>query len=201
MNRLVVPLISVLVALLVIGYQSARVRHYRDEYQREAKNVEVLMNDVERWRTSDSLSAARVQALSLTVEEFRRFRAEDAAAVKELTRRNAELSEVVKAQTRTIIDLRAVPADTVIIRDSVPVPATVVHCGDRWFDFDGILAAGEFAGRLSVRDSIICVETVEYRRFLGFLWKTNNIRSRDVTVSSKNPHTEIIGADFITIEK
>lgn len=201
MNRIVIPLISVLVALLVIIYQSSRVRHYRDEYRREAHNVEVLMNDVQRWRTSDSLSAARVQALSLTVEEFRRFRSEDAEAVKELTRKNAELAEVVKAQTRTIIDLRAVPADTVIIRDSVPVPATVVHCGDRWFDFDGILAAGEFAGRLAVRDSIICVETVEYRRFLGFLWKTNNIRSRDVTVSSKNPHTEIIGADFITIEK
>lgn len=201
MNRIVIPLISVLVALLVICYQSSSVRHYRDEYRREAKNVEVLMNDVQRWRTSDSLSAARVQALSLTVEEFRRFRSEDAAAVKELTRKNAELAEVVKAQTRTIIDLRAVPADTVIIRDSVPVPATVVHCGDRWFDFDGILASGEFAGRLAVRDSIICVETVEYRRFLGFLWKTNNIRSRDVTVSSKNPHTEIIGADFITIEK
>ena len=171
------------------------------ELDRVKRNMDALQSDVVRWRTSDSLSAARAAALELKLREYERFRAEDASVIKSLKSRNEELQSVAKAMTETIFDLMAIPKDTVVIRDSVPMPAVSVRCGDEWFDFEGVLSHGVFAGRLVNRDSILCVETIEYRRFLGFLWKTRNIKSRDIIVTSRNPHTEVIGADFVTIEK
>ena len=63
----------------------------------------------------------------------------------------------------TIIELMAIPRDTVvIIKDSIQVPAISVHCGDAWFDFEGILTAENFSGTLHNRDSLIVAETVRY---------------------------------------
>ena len=82
-----------------------------------------------------------------------------------------------------------------------PIPAVAVHCGDAWFDFDGILTHDEFTGTLSNRDSLVVAESVKYRRFLGFLWKTKRVKDRRVDVVSKNPHTSIMGVEYVVIEK
>lgn len=176
-----------------------RLTAERDKYR---NNTETLLSDVETYRVRDSLNAARVQSLELTVKEFERFRADDAALIKQLKQRNRDLAAVNKTQSQTIIDLRAVPRDTVVmVRDSIITPAVAVHCGDAWFDFDGILTADQFTGTLTNRDSLLLAETVKYKRFLGFLWKTRHVQDRQLDVVSKNPHTEIMGIEHIVIEK
>ena len=170
----------------------------RDKYK---NNTETLLGDVETYRFRDSLNAARVQSLELTVKEFERFRAADAALIKQLKARNRDLAAVNKTQSQTIIDLRATPKDTTIIRDTIQIPAVAVHCGDAWFDFDGILTADEFTGTLANRDSLVVAESVQYKRFLGFLWKTKQVKNRRVDVVSKNPHTFIMGVEHVVIEK
>ena len=190
--------IAAAIAVIWVDKKIDRLTAQRDKYR---NNTETLLADVETYRVRDSLNAARVQSLELTVKEYERFRADDAALIKELKQRNRDLAAVNKTQSQTIIDLRAVPKDTVIVRDSVRVPAVAVHCGDAWFDFDGILTADQFTGKLSNRDSLLLAETIKYRRFLGFLWKTRNIEGRQLDVLSKNPHTEIIGIEHIVIEK
>ena len=175
-----------------------RLTAERDKYR---NNTETLLSDVETYRVRDSLNAARVQSLELTVKEFERFRADDAALIKQLKARNRDLAAVNKTQSQTIIELRAAPQDTFIVRDSIPIPAVAVHCGDAWFDFDGILTADQFTGKLTNRDSLLLAETVKYRRFLGFLWKTRKVEDRQLDVLSKNPHTEIMGIEHVVIEK
>lgn len=194
-----VALIAGLFVALAISYtRSERLIQERDRYRGDA---EALLGDVETYRFRDSLSAARVQALELTVREFERFRAEDAALIRELQGRNRDLSSVNEAQAKTIIDLRAMPRDTVIVRDSIPIRAIALHCGDRWYDFDGLLADGEFSGRLENRDSLLLAETVRYKRFLGFLWKTGKVKDRRLDAVSRNPHTKIEGLEYVFIEK
>lgn len=193
-----VAILAAALAVIWVDNKIDRLTAQRDKYR---NNTETLLADVETYRVRDSLHAARVQSLELTIKEYERFRADDAALIKQLKQRNRDLAAVNKTQSQTIIDLRAVPKDTVIVRDSVRVPAVAVHCGDAWFDFDGILTADQFTGKLSNRDSLLLSETVKYRRFLGFLWKTRNIGDRQLDVLSKNPHTEIIGIEHIVIEK
>ena len=191
-----------LVAILtLISIQRETIRGLKNERDRYKGNTETLMADVETFRVRDSLNAARVQAWELTKKEYERFRAEDAALIRELKARNRDLAAVNKTQTQTIIELRDTPRDTVIIRDSVKIPAMLLHCGDEWYDFDGLLANNEFTGILVNRDSLLVAETVKYRRFLGFLWKTKRIENRELECLSKNPHTQIVGMEHVVIEK
>ena len=185
----------------LITIQARRIDSLIKERNKYQRNTETLLSDVERFRVRDSLSAARVQSLELTVQEFERFRAEDAALIHSLKKRNQDLASVNATQSQTIINLQAIPRDTVIIRDSIKIPAVAVHCGDAWFDFDGLLTADEFTGTLANRDSLLIAETVQYKRFLGFLWKTHKIKKRELDCVSKNPHTEILGLEYIVIEK
>ena len=196
--------VAVLLAaiLLFCAGQQRRIKQLAAERDRYAGNTAALLSDVERYRVRDSLNAARVQSLELTVKEYERFRADDAALIKQLKQRNRDLAAVNKTQSQTIIDLRATPVDTVVlVRDSIITPAVAVHCGDGWFDFDGILTADQFTGKLTNRDSLLLAETVKYRRFLGFLWKTRKVEDRQLDVVSKNPHTEIMGIEHVVIEK
>ena len=195
--------VAVLLAaiLLVCAGQHRKIQQLTAERGRLKNNVESLMEDVEKYRVFDSLSAARVVALELSIKEFERYRASDVALIKELQLRNRDLSAINKTQSETIIELSAVPRDTVIIRDSIPIPAVSVTCGDAWFDFYGVLTPDEFTGTLHNRDSLLLAESVKYRRFLGFLWKTKRILNRELDVVSKNPHTEIMSVEHVVIEK
>lgn len=157
------------------------------------------MGDVETFRVRDSLNAAKVQGLELTLSEFKRFRADDAALIKDLQIKNRNLAAINKTQAETIIRLSATGRDTVIIRDSIPVPAMTFHCGDEWFDFDGLLVDRQMTGKLANRDILTLVESVKYKRFL--FWKTKRVKERTLNAVSQNPHTTIVDMEHIVLEK
>ena len=202
-NWAIVAVLACVVAVVVSATVArTRVERMKQELDRNKGNVAALLSDVKRYRVRDSLNAARVESLQLTVKEYERFRAEDARLIRELKEKNRDLSAVNKTQSETIIELRATPKDTVVVvRDSIVVPAVAVHCGDAWFDFDGLFAEGRFTGTLANRDSLILAESVKYRRFLGFLWKTRRVENRRVDVVSRNPHTRVMNVEHVVIEK
>ena len=186
------------VAGLVI--QDKKIRKISGERDRYQNNTETLMGDVERYKIQDSINVARVQSLELTLDEFKRFRAEDAAIIKQLRNKSRDLQSVITTQSQTIIALQSIPRDTVIIRDSIKMQAKIVHCGDEWYDFDGLITEDSFEGNMVSRDSLLVAETVRYKRFLGFLWKTKKVKDRMIDVVSKNPHNSIQDCKLITIE-
>lgn len=201
MRRWLIIGVAFAALLVYMGFQQNSIEALKRECSRNKTNVALLMGDVEQYRTRDSLSAAQIQSLQLTVKEYERFRAEDAELIRTLQVSKRDLQSVVTSQSRTIIELSSTPKDTIIIRDSIAMPAIAVHAGDAWFDFDGLLTEKEFTGTLSNRDSLLVAETVRYKRFLGFLWKTKYIRDRQIDVVSRNPHTTIAGCEHVTIEK
>lgn len=201
--RTKVGIAVVMAAILVLIFaQAARIQKLTGERNRYKGNTETLLSDVERYKINDSLNAARVQSLELSIKEYERFRADDAELIRSLKAKNRDLAAVNKTQSETIIELSAVPRDTVlIVRDSIQIPAVSVHCGDAWFDFDGLLTKEQFTGSLRNRDSLLVAETVKYKRFLGFLWKTKRVDDRQLDVVSKNPYTTILGVEHIVIER
>lgn len=185
---------------IYMGFQQNAIERLKMERNQNAKNVETLLSDAEQYRTRDSLNAATIGALELTVDEYKRFRAADAEVIQTLQTQKRDLQAITKAQTATIMELSAIPRDTVIIHDSVPMPAVAVHTGDAWYDFDGLLTEKEFTGTLANRDSLLIAETVQYKRLFGFLWKTKRVKNCKIDIVSRNPHTTILGAEFVQIE-
>ena len=61
-----------------------------------------------------------------------------------------------------------------------------MNVSDKWFSLRGCEnEKGQFEGEYISRDSLIIVATVQYKRFLNFLWKTNKVKNREVDIVSK----------------
>lgn len=191
---------AIFAALLVFaGFQQNAIENLKQERNRYERNTQSLLLDVEQYKTRDSLNAAKVGALELTIQEYERFRAADAKLIKTLQTKNRDLTAITAEQSQTIMELSAVPRDTVIIRDSVAMPAVAIHTGDAWYDFSGLLTKDEFTGKMEHRDTLLLVETVQYKRCLFF--KTKKVKNRQLDVVSKSPHNKIVGLEHIVVEK
>lgn len=182
--------------------QHAKIKRLTEERDRYRSNTEILLQNVDTYQTKDSLNAAKVGVLELKLSEFEKYQTSDAELIKTLQTKNRDLEAVTTAQMKTIIELRGTVRDSIVYLPGDTVVLRCVDISDPWFSLKGCTTPdGEFTGTFINRDSILIAETVQYRRFLGFLWKTKKIKSREIDIISRNPHTKIIGVEYIEIEK
>lgn len=191
---------AAIVALIV---QHGKIKHLRAERDTYQTNTQVLMEDVKRYQTRDSLNVATIGVLELKLSEFKKYRAEDAELIKSLKIKNRDLEAVTTAQMQTISELRAELKDSIVYLpgDTVERVVKCIEYRDRYLDVVGCIVDNVFSGEVVSRDSLTIVNTVQYKRFWGFLWKTKKVKNRQIDVLSKNPHTQIMGVEYIEIEK
>lgn len=96
----------VVAAVATIWVQRTKIEKLTDERNRYRGNTETLLQDVETYKTKDSLNAAKVGVLELKLSEFERYRASDAELIKTLQTKNRELERVTTTQMETINELR-----------------------------------------------------------------------------------------------
>ena len=190
-------------AVVTIWVQRSRINQLTGERDKYRTNTETLLQDVSRYQTKDSLNAAKVGNLELKLSEYKKYRADNAALIKSLQTKNRDLQRVTTAQMETINELRANVRDSIVYLpgDTVTTVLRCIEYSDKWVDFDGCIINNTFSGKIITRDSLLIAETVQYKRWLGFLWKTNKVKNREIDVVSKNPATTILGVEFVTIEK
>ena len=201
---LIIAAIALAVAAVVtIWVQRSRINTLTGERDKYRTNTETLLQEVSRYQTKDSLNAAKVGNLELKLSEYKKYRADDAALIKSLQTKNRDLQKVTTAQMETINELRANVRDSVVYLpgDTVTTVLRCIEYSDKWVDFDGCIKNNTFSGKIITRDSLLITETVQYKRFLNFLWKTKRIKNREFDIVSKNPNSKITGFEVITIEK
>ena len=199
----IIIILGVLVAVLVAYFLNVRVsqlKHDRDTYKR---NNAVLLNDVKYYQALDSLNAARVGVLELSIQDYERFMKEDADLINKLKRKNEELQNFSKIQAETIIKIRAQVKDSLIYipGDTAYQSIPCVSFRDSWTNIEACVYNDTLIGDIQIRDSLILYETIIYKRFLGVLWKTKKIKERSFNIVSKNPYTEIKGVEVVSIRK
>lgn len=203
MKKYIILAAIIMAVAAAFWVQQSRIKRLTDERDKYRSNTETLLQDVRTYQTKDSLNAAKVGNLELKLSEYKKYRADDAALIKSLQTKNRDLQRVTTAQMETINELRANVRDSIVYLPGDTV-TTVLHCieySDKWVDFDGCIINNTFSGKIITRDSLLIAETVQYKRFWGFLWKTKKIKNREIDVVSKNPSTRILGVEFVTIEK
>lgn len=203
MKKYIILAAIIMAVAAAFWFQQKRINNLTVERDKYRSNTETLLQDVRTYQTKDSLNAAKVGNLELKLSEYKKYRADDAALIKSLQTKNRDLQRVTTAQMETINELRANVRDSIVYLPGDTV-TTVLHCieySDKWVDFDGCIINNTFSGKIITRDSLLITESVQYKRWLGFLWKTNKIKNRQIDVVSKNPATKILGVEFVTIEK
>lgn len=204
MKKYLILAAIILAVAAAFWVQHVKIKRLTEERDRYRSNTEILLQDVKTYQTKDSLNAIKVGNLELTLAEYKKYRADDLALIKTLQAKNRDLERVTTTQMETINELRATVRDSVVYLPGDTV-TTVLRCVDivePWFELHGCATPdGQFTGTHINRDSLLIVETVQYKRWLGFLWKTKKIKNREIDVVSKNPATKILGVEFVTIEK
>ena len=203
MKKYLIIAAVVVVVATVIGWQQSQIKELKADRDKYKSNTEVLLSEVEHYKTKDSLNAVTVGVLELKLSEFEKYRADDAALIKSLQTKNRDLQAVTTAQLETIKELRGTVRDSIVYLpgDTVTTVLRCIEYSDKWVDFDGCIKNNTFSGKIITRDSLLITENVQYKRWLGFLWKTKRIKNREFDIVSKNPHTKITGFEVITIEK
>lgn len=204
MKKYLILAAIILAVAAALWVQHAKIKRLTDERDKYRTNTETLLQDVKTYQTKDSLNAAKVGNLTLKVSEYEKYRADDLALIKTLQTKNRDLQRVTTTQLETINELRGTVRDSIIYLPGDTV-TTVLRCVDivePWFELHGCARPDNtFTGTHINRDSLLIAETVQYKRFWGFLWKTNKVKNREIDVVSKNPATKILGVEFVTIEK
>lgn len=212
MKKIIIKIAIIAVAILALVLAFHKIHKLKEENARLLSNQEILltqkqtiMAESQAYRVSDSLNAAKVSELQFTLKEYKKYRAQDLQLIEQLKVKKSDLQKVIDSQTETINSLSAKLNDSIRI-DTVTNIADTLKCFDyksKWTDVSGCIDLKRDSINLQIknRESLKIVETVVYKRFLGFLWKTNKVKDRQVDVVSENPNTTIINLDYVSIKR
>lgn len=204
MNKFIATIAMLLVGICVV--LENRVSTFRNENQRLIANqsalleqYEIVMAESQRYKVSDSLNAATVAALKISLEEYKKHFSEDYETIKNLKHSKSSLQAIISAQTETIVQLK-----TEVQQDTITAVTDTLKCFNyesAWTNASGCFNLADNTVELQIKnkESLKVVETVTYKRFLGFLWKTNKVKSRQVDILSENPATQILNVSYINI--
>lgn len=203
MKKLFFALIGIILALVaIISVQVRKEQELRQELQRETANTSSLLASIERYKTADSLNVSNVTTLLLTLDEYKTYRAEDAKELKALRLKNRDLASVAKLATKQTAKVQTITRDSIVWRDDLVVDTlNCIDISDDYFVMHGCIDGDKFDGVYAAYDSLIIVESVQYKRALGFLWKTKRVKDRRLDVLSKNPNAYVQDVEHIIIYK
>lgn len=199
----------ILYAVLVTAALIFALRHYHGENQRLTQNQEALAADLTHYRTRAGEEAASAQVLRLRCAEFERLRAEDAAEIRRLGIRLRRLEATARLASTTQTRFQAPLKDTIAVRrdtsgilDPTGSPQfdtlKTFRWHDPWIRIEGSIARDSVRCRVSSVDTLRQVIHRIPRRFLFIRWGTKALRQEIV---SSNPHTRIVYAEYIRIER
>lgn len=188
-------ILFVLLAIAIVAL--LQVDKLRKENNLLKTNQETLLSDIERYKIADSINVARIGELNLSLSEYKKYRAEDAELIKKLKADKLAAVSNVKIETK----IEQVP---VTIHDTI-YKQTQLKAFDyksKWTDVSGIIMPDSVLLDIANREELIITESFQKKKFWFIklpAWLFG-YKSKKIDIISKNPNTEVVGAEFITIK-
>ena len=191
----------VILALTVaVGWQHERIRVISGERNMYRQDTYTLLDEIKQYQTEDSLNALSILQLELKLAEVNRYRSEDMKLIETLKVDKKRLQQITTTQIQTVYELKGTVRDSIVYRDRYIIDTLrCIEITDHWFDFNGCVDANFlFIGRFENRDSLLYVEHIIPKKFWFIKW---GCKERRQDIVSRNPHTVIVGAEFLSIRQ
>ena len=187
MNKYSFLIIAVLSGITISLLRSRqRLIEEKDSYK---SNTEALMSEVRRIQADSSTMALDIKTLTMSLDEYKRFRAEDEEKIKKLGIRIKDLEATAKHNVEVDAPIDAEIKDSVMIRDTVPVFLKAVRMDTPYLKINGIIENDRLTGKINLPVTLNQAFWIEYKhKFLWWRWKVKAIHQ---TISSDNPYVEI----------
>lgn len=182
--------------ILALSSQVSKIKKERDIYR---SNSDALLSECDTLRIDSANMALDNRILQLSVDEFKKYRAEDAETIKKL---NIKLSRVKSVSTQQLEVNVPIKAE---IKDSVTTISKDSVAKERYFKMESqyIKLAGVIRDSVVVGDIKIPV-TINQVVYLDYKWKFlwwKKIRGVRQIVNVNNPYVTITYSEFIEITK
>lgn len=196
MNKYSFLIIAVLSGITISLLRSRqRLIEEKDSYK---SNTEALMSEVRRIQADSSTMALDIKTLTMSLDEYKRFRAEDEEKIKKLGIRIKDLEATAKHNVEVDAPIDAEIKDSVMIRDTVPVFLKAVRMDTAYLKINGIIENDRLTGKINLPVTLNQAFWIEYKhKFLWWRWKVKAIHQ---TISSDNPYVEIKYSEYIKIK-
>lgn len=172
-----------------------RLIEERDSYK---SNTEALMSEVRRIQTDSSTMALDIKTLTMSLDEYKRFRAEDEEKIKKLGIRTKDLEATAKHNVEVDAPIDAEIKDSMIIKDTIPVFIKAVRMDTPFLKINGTIENDRLTGKINLPVTLNQAFWIEYKhKFLWWRWKVKAIHQ---TISSDNPYVEIKYSEYIKIK-
>lgn len=191
-------LIALFLLCGVVYVQHKRTVHLTEERDRYQQNSNALLSEVRRMQLDSTTMALDVHGLKLTVDEYRKFRAEDAEKIRQMGVKLKNLEATARHEVSVDAPINAVVRDTVIIRDSSQVRAQRVEMRTPYIQMSGLIENNILQGHIHVPVTLRQAIWIEYKRKWIF-WK--KVKAVHQTISSDNPYVEVKYSEYINILK
>ena len=190
-------LVAVLLLSGIVYIQYRRNVHLAKERDRYQANNTALLSEVRRIRIDSTTLAVDTKGLRLTVEEYKRFRAQDAETIKKLGVKIKNLEAAAKHQLEVEGPIDAVVKDTVFIRDTVPLLRQKVEMITPHIQLTGMIEDSRLKGQIRVPVTLNQAIWVEYKGW--WFWK--RVKAIHQSISSDNPYVDIKYTEYIQMQK
>lgn len=190
-------IVAVLLLSGIIYIQYRRNVHLANERDRYQANNTTLLSEVRRMRIDSTTLAVDTKGLRLTVEEYKRFRAQDAETIKKLGVKIKNLEAAAKHQLEVEGPIDAVVKDTVFIRDTVPLLRQKVEMITPHIQLTGMIEDSRLKGQIRVPVTLNQAIWVEYKGW--WFWK--RVKAIHQSISSDNPYVDIKYTEYFQIQK
>lgn len=176
---------------------------YEKKIERLEANENALLNSCKTYKVADSLSAAKVNELQLSLKQIKSYNAEYLKTIEQLKLDKKGLQAIIASASETSRKLTAKLKDSVrtdtVIRDT----AYIKHFSynDIWTTASGVIWPDSIQLNIQSRDSLMATIYVERKKFLFIKLpiKLFGFKQKGIAIISKNPHTSINHVDFITV--
>lgn len=179
-------LIAIIILLGIVAGLSNCLNKEIKERSRQERNVEVLNDDIKRYKFQDSVNAISVGELNYKISELKKYRADDARLIKDLNLRLKDVREIIKTE--------------IVTRDSLVYvldTAGCFHHRSKWLKVDACIRDSSMT--IESRDSIAQIIHTEYKhKFLFWRWGVKGFRQEIINF---NPHSNIEYSEFIKVKK
>lgn len=178
-----------------ISFQAKYIKKQKANIERLDGNVTALTTDINHFKVNDSLNAATIQSLNITISEFKDMNIEAKKTIDALNikyKRLLKVNQTITQENQDLILNKTI--DTLILKDTI-VKTVSASYRSPYLDLDIYDLGNQYQVKYESRDTIDQILENIPKKFLFIRYGTKGFKT---TYVNRNPSAKIVGAsDYI----
>ena len=178
-----------------ISFLAKYIKKQKANIERLDGNVTALTTDINHFKVNDSLNAATIQSLNITISEFKDMNIEAKKTIDALNikyKRLLKVNQTITQENQDLILNKTI--DTLILKDTI-VKTVSASYRSPYLDLDIYDLGNQYQVKYESRDTIDQILENIPKKFLFIRYGTKGFKT---TYVNRNPNAKIVGAsDYI----